>query len=577
MFKSFATKLLFGSSLIATSLLTFGVQPSKADFAPNNDQIWAFELANGQRANLPSSQRSTSGRFYSWPADSSGDQNFVLSSDGNGWNIRHTPSGFMMTSPTTTPNSNGATQLVPQSGGYNTAQTFDFVDTGAGNNTFNIKFRANPAYCVNVPFGQQNKILNLWPCSNTDPTQVFKGVYLGGNPTYVAPMTNGSTGYLESANGYRISMPAIGANAQLPVVSPNDSDPYQKFTFSTNGSAYMFTRTGTASGISSNDLNFIGLNGGSMGAVAYPNTGGRYAGFNFVSLGSGWYQIKHFFYPQYCLNAAPPVANIVPCNSNASSQRFRMSGGGAVTQQYEVVNDTYGVVLNSIRPANWLGLSQPQILQSDESGTFGHSWITLEKKYDVDTVSYQNGQVVGRVRFSSGLVTYTTISASGLGLPLPEYDNSFHRKLAEWFITNRPARVEKTPGEVGTRLPGATVLSGNRLISYLPAAISKNAYLKYMPISAGGQGMSAGSCNTYSLIPDNNPNSCSCGVFATQIFHDTANTSLITGIEFIGVQTPIRNPFNNTVFYIPTGINVVTPTGISREIDKQNGLTDWNR
>lgn len=334
------SKLFIGTGLVISGILSLGVQPSRADFAPNNDQIWAFELANGQRINLPASQRSTSGRFYSWPADSSGDQNFILSSDGNGWNIRHTPSGFIMGSPTTSPATNGTTQLVPMTGGYNTGQAFDFVDTGAGNNTFNIRFRANPTFCVNVPFGQQNKILNLWPCSSTDPTQVFKATYLGGNPTYVAPMANGSTGFLESAAGARISMPNTAAGAALPLVGPNDSDPAQKFTFNTNGYAYSFFRTGTSSGISAANLNFIGLNGGAMGANAYPGAGGRYAGMNFVDLGSGWYQIKHFFYPQYCLSAGQngnpnQVAMYVPCASTDLRQKWKTTSAITQTTEYE--------------------------------------------------------------------------------------------------------------------------------------------------------------------------------------------------------------------------------------------------
>jgi hypothetical protein len=170
------------------------------------------------------------------------------------------------------------------------------VDAGKGNDSFNIRFRANPAYCVNVPFGQQNKVINFWPCNANDPTQVFKAIYIGGNPTYVFPVPNGTVGVLENANGQRISMPATGALADLPIVAPNDSDPYQKFVFNSNPWAYMFTRQNTVSGIATFSLNFIGKNGAPMAANAYPNTGGRWAGFNFVDLGSGWYQIKHFFY-----------------------------------------------------------------------------------------------------------------------------------------------------------------------------------------------------------------------------------------------------------------------------------------
>jgi hypothetical protein len=254
-------------------------------------------------------------------------------------------------------------------------------------------------------------------------------------------------------------------------------------------------------------------------------------------------------------------------------------GGGQqpVTSQYEVVNDSYEVVLNSIRPArNWLLFTENDLIQSDESGTWGHSWITLVKKYDIDTVSYRNGQIISRTRFSTGLLNYTTISASGFGLPLPEYNNSFHRKLSSWFFINRSTRVEKTAGEVGTLIVGATKFTSNRLISYLPVAISKDQYLNYIPNKEGGRGLSAGLCNTYQLLPDGNPKSCSCGVFATRLFHDSANTNLISGSQFIGVRTYVRNPFNQTWIVFPIGTTVVTPTGISKEIDKQNGYSDWN-
>jgi hypothetical protein len=296
-----------------------------------------------------------------------------------------------------------------------------------------------------------------------------------------------------------------------------------------------------------------------------------------------------------CLTADTPVANesrvaLQNCayggpngtqdwiGSNNPNSPVYSGGQQPVTSQYEVVNDSYQVVLNSIRPAlNWLLFAESIALQSDESGTWGHSWITLVKRYDIDTVSYRNGQVVSRTRFSSGLLNYTTISASGFGLPLPEYNNSFHRKLSAWHLINGSTRVEKTAGEVGTLIPGATKFTSNRLLSYLPASISKSQYLRYMPINEGGQGLSAGLCNTYALIPDNNPQSCSCAVFATRLFHDSANTSLISGLEFIGSRTYVRNPFNQIWIEFPIGTTVVSPYGISREIDKQNGYSDWNR
>jgi hypothetical protein len=287
----------------------------------------------------------------------------------------------------------------------------------------------------------------------------------------------------------------------------------------------------------------------------------------------------------FCLNAPYHVANgeinVWNCDGNDQDQRFLVgnvrSQPSPITSQYEVVNDSYEVVLNSIRPAVFLRSPEPQFLQSDESGSWGHAWVTLVKKFDIDTVSYQNGSVVGRTRFSSGLLNYTTVSASGYGLPLPEYNNSFHRKLSSWYFPARNGRVQKTSGEVGTLLPGATRFSSDRLISYFPASISKDQYLKYMPKNEGGLGSTAGICDTYALIPDTNPKSCSCGVFATRLFHDSANTSLISGFEFIGTKSYIFNPFNQSWITVPVGINTVTPTGISKEIDRQNGYSDWNR
>ena len=90
------------------------------------------------------------------------------------------------------------------------------------NTHYLIRWKANLGYCVNIPGGVQNAILNFYPCNSGDSDQRFRITTVGGLPNYVSPVGNNSTGVLESANGSRLSLP--GNNSTVGLVAPNDGD-----------------------------------------------------------------------------------------------------------------------------------------------------------------------------------------------------------------------------------------------------------------------------------------------------------------------------------------------------------------
>ncbi|NJK70699.1 MAG: hypothetical protein HC932_00295 [Thermales bacterium] len=85
-------------------------------------------------------------------------------------------------------------------------------------------------------------------------------------------------------------------------------------------------RDQTTFGLSSTGLDYIGLGGNAMNIHAYTNASGRYGSFGFVDLGGGYFQVKSFFYPKYCLSTSSGALTVMfTCNSGDPNQRFRVS------------------------------------------------------------------------------------------------------------------------------------------------------------------------------------------------------------------------------------------------------------
>jgi hypothetical protein len=224
------------------------------------------------------------------------------------------------------------------------------------------------------------------------------------------------------------------------------------------------------------------------------------------------------------------IAGVAP--SNAQSTVYRD----------EVVNVGYKVIMSNIRPIQPTNLGAGNF-ETDEAGTFGHTWITLTKQWDVDRVGVRGTTIVSRSRVKSGEYEFTTLSSSGENL-VPEYDNPLHRKWSQFhFNNNRAIKLQVTRGEAGTKnllgvIPGATYLPGNRTLNYYPLTITEEQYKRFLPTSKGGNQKNY--CANFNLLEppgnDSYPLNCSCSSYAYRIFQELTNFNYINGDEFLEYQ-----------------------------------------
>jgi hypothetical protein len=249
------------------------------------------------------------------------------------------------------------------------------------------------------------------------------------------------------------------------------------------------------------------------------------------------------------------------CNSNNPNQRWlsisqpinppprRIPQTPNITIRSQISNEKFEVVLAAIRPGNPYG---------DASGLFGHVWLTLVHRWDIDLVTYSNNIEVRRVRQSTGNVKYDTISALGKDYPVPQPNSTEEKKWSSWWIHSGASRIEKSGSEVGgSGKRGASVLlSKTRLISYRRREVSRDNYYKYLPRSEGGQGATAGDCNKYEPWPDNDPKTCNCSTFAVRIYRDITGSKDFDGISILNLSAPLW---------------------IAQRIDFLHGWQDWLR
>jgi hypothetical protein len=372
-----STLSLLGSLLIGLiNFLSFS-SSANAQLAPNIDQVWAFELANGQRLNLPANQTFNGGSIYSYPADSTGDQNFRLTSNGSEWNLQRSGSGYSISTSSLTP-TNG-TPLQAYTTGFGRYQGVKFVDAGGGYSL--IQLVNNPTFCINIPGGYQNAKVNLWTCDVNDPDQRFKPIYVTGNPTYVQPAPSGTIGILQTQDGTRLSFPNLTNGSSLNGVNPNDNDSTQKIRLVWGGYAYTLLSGSTTVGLSTTGVDYTTLPGNIMPTQAYNNPGGRYGSWGFVDLGDGYYQIKNFYNPNYCLWVSPGVVRVYGCNAGLGAMKFKI---GQSTTTYEA----WLVARYSKKPnlaTYFIDAVTAQL--NNTSPEVGHAWIALVKVNRLSTFS----------------------------------------------------------------------------------------------------------------------------------------------------------------------------------------------
>jgi hypothetical protein len=309
--------------------------------------------------------------------------------------------------------------------------------------------------------------------------------------------------------------------------------------------------------------------------------------WNFITKGDG-FNLLRLNNTNLCLTADMPVGNasIIALRDCAyfgpnGTQDWRGSNylgalGGRKTIQ-EKRNFRYEVVLNSLRAAEYLGLPESEWPQIDEAGAFGHSWITLVKKWDDYTVTYVDGREETIIVDRYNNYEFQTVSASGYGISVPQYDDPIHRKWAKWHLDSGESRMIKSRSDVGVLRPSALkIYSGtDRVLSYMRRSISYESFRKYASTSFGGLGNSANGCTTYDLIPTTDNSKCSCGTFALKLFKDVANVPELDGVEIIDYGLKVSTP--GGLFKFPIVAPAITPTGISYDLDRVHGWSDWNR
>jgi hypothetical protein len=245
-------------------------------------------------------------------------------------------------------------------------------------------------------------------------------------------MPNQATGVLESAAGKRVVLQNLVNGGALSSITPNGVSAGQVFKFTWNGYAYTIARDGTAFGISSTGLDYIGLNNNPMPMHAYSNTGGRYGSFGFTDIGNGYYQVRSFFFPKYCLSTGTTNPVMALCNVNDLSQLF------PINSEIKTTSITNYAILSS---------GNDKVSFSNASGLVGHTWSGVFRLVTTSTKKYNNGFVISN-NIEKTLQDILTVSAwekyitdGSPDLNTPEDTNSLISMTNGQYIPNDVVRT----------------------------------------------------------------------------------------------------------------------------------------
>jgi hypothetical protein len=368
----------------------FGVSKAQAatSYPIVNGQLVRFELSNGVALNIQTASLANDKPIYSFTGNNSDpEQIFKVISNGDGYNFQRNNTGYSLSASTLTP-ANLSPAVAYQSG-FGQWQDF-WLDDAPGGGYYLIKWRKDPNYCLNVPGSQSNVKITFFQCNAGDNDQRFRIVNIANQQYVNAVSSNFSSGVLEAASGYRVSM--SGANTTPQKVLPNDNDPNQKIQFQqVGGNQYVFQKANTNYALSSNTLDYVTANTPGMAMTTYTTGAGRWQNFGFVYLGNDWYQVKYAWNPNYCMSmqATSNLVAILPCNSSDNNQRFR--------------------VFSKLWEKNYA-----YIFARANASTFdpGHAWFATVKLYgnaDANSIQIQQG---------SDVKTYSAWPSNATGNPV---------------------------------------------------------------------------------------------------------------------------------------------------------------
>jgi hypothetical protein len=320
--KSIAFGILGLTSIIGVNTLATTKASAATSYPIVNGQLVRFELSNGVALNIQTASLANDKPIYSFTGNNSDpEQIFKVISNGDGYNFQRNNTGYSLSASTLSPTN--LSPAVAYQSGFGQWQDF-WLDDAPGNGYYLIKWRKDPNYCLNVPGSQSNVKITFFQCNTADNDQRFRIVNISSIP-YALPMNNNSVGVLEAATGYRVTLP--GNNSTPGLNTPNEGDASQKIQFVQVGSQYLLQRAGTNYSLSSNTLDYVTANTAGMAMTTYTTGAGRWQNFGFVDVGSGYFNVKYAWNPNFCLSAGVSTNTgsgfIVPCNPNDNRQRFR--------------------------------------------------------------------------------------------------------------------------------------------------------------------------------------------------------------------------------------------------------------
>ncbi len=389
--RSLVRNVVFGI-LGVTSIFGVVAKSNAATVYPIvNNQVVRFELSNGVALNIQNASLANDKFIYSFTGNNSDpEQHFKVISNGDGYNFQRNGSSYSLSASTLTPTN--LSPAVAYQSGFGQWQDF-WLDDAPGGGYYLIKWRKNPAYCLNIPGSKSNVKITFFACNASDNDQRFRVVNIA-NQQYVNPIANGAVGVLEAASGQRITIP--GNNVAPGLAYPNDNDQNQKIQFlQVGGNQYVFQKANTNYALSSNTLDYVTANTAGMAMTTYNTGAGRWQNFGLVSLGNDWYQVKYAWNPNFCVSAGTNSGSllgvIVTCNSGDNRQRFRVN---TMAVSYQDMSTSYYYA----------------VLASGAGGTFisdptqsGHTWSGVFK-----VTKNERRKFVNSILDSTQLLGYTT-------------------------------------------------------------------------------------------------------------------------------------------------------------------------
>jgi hypothetical protein len=212
--------------------------------------------------------------------------------------------------------------------GFGQWQDF-WLDDAPGNGYYLIKWRKNPAYCLNVPGSQSNVKITFFQCNAGDNDQRFRIVTVGGVQNYVQPLPTNVVTNVVNELGHSLNIPNTANNSLVQWADANYDDLNQQIVMKYNpgGKTFNLVRSATSQGIST--LSLDPASAGNSSLTMYPTGEGRWQNFGLVKLNNSKFLIKWAWDPTYCMAEAegvqPARIMLLPCDSTKKGMVWNLA------------------------------------------------------------------------------------------------------------------------------------------------------------------------------------------------------------------------------------------------------------